>query len=95
MEHLRQIQTLLKAIIGTFTDPENRKMAGATGFAGIFCSWNICSINVPDFLIKYALVIKIIGGLLSIAVMPPLGTFLDDVYKRKVRPWIFKDKHRY
>lgn len=95
MEHLRQIQTLFKAIIGTFIDPENRKMAAATGCAGILCSWNISDIHVSDILIRYALVIKIIGGLLSIFVMPPLGTFADDVYKRKIRPWIFKDKHRY
>ena len=95
MEQLKSIQILFKAIIGSFIDPANRKMAGAAGLAGFVCCLNISSAYVDHFLIKYAIAIKIVGGLLSIIVAPPLGTFCDDVYKKKIRPKIFKDKHRY
>lgn len=95
MEHFKKIHSLFKAVIDSATDQKNQGIAAVSGFSGIVCSWNIASISVAGVLAKYALALKIIGGLFSILVAPPLGVFMSDLYKIKVRPLIFKKKKNY
>lgn len=95
MELIKNFSQLTREVIKSATDQKNQGIATISGLTGIFCSWHIATFDVGNFFLKYALPFKIIGGLFSILIAPPLGVFMSDLYKIKVRPLLFKKKKNY
>lgn len=93
MEHLRKIQILLESIGRSVSDEKNQGVFGITTFGGIVYGWNIAGLHVGDFL-TWALLFKGIAGIFTIFIAPPLGTFMNDIYKLRIRPRLFKNKRR-
>ena len=91
MEYYKRIQTLFSAVGKSVSSEENKGVFGITTCGGIVYSWHIVSISVVDIL-TWPLLFKAFSGLFMIFVAPPLGTFMNDVYKEKIRPKIFKRK---
>jgi hypothetical protein len=86
---------LVKRIFQSVSREDNKGIFGITTLGGVFCSWHLISVDVVGFCRDHELMVKGILGLFSIFIAPPLGVFMKDVYQIKVKPKIFKDKHKY
>lgn len=90
MEHIRKIYELAKAISRSAQREENRGIFGISTCGGIYLSWHLSSLHVPDIWVKA------FAGVFTIVLGPPLSAFVTDLYKEKIKPLIFKNKkHRY
>ena len=84
----------LKRIYQSVSSEKNKSIFGITTCGGIVCGWNIAGLDLLH-LLPLEIVWKAVAGFFTVIVGPPIGVFMKDVYQIKVKPKIFKDKHKY
>lgn len=80
----------IKRVFQSYTSDKNKGITGVTTLAGLYCGLHISTLPVGDLVIW-----KIVASIVTLVFLPAVGVFLTDLYTLKIKPKIFKNKHRY
>lgn len=91
MEHTfgNALQWLIKNVRNSVGKDENRGTFGVSFCTATVAGLHLCDFSISDFWVKA------IASVGTVICGPAMATFVSDLYKEKIKPWIFKSKHRY